>query len=286
MGVGTCTTTCDANKNDQTRSVYKYQQNNNIMEVVVLLGRRADDPIPTFLLSICPSIIITLYVSSRSRIVWRELEPCLLGRCSSRRIASGDDDDDSSKVARRRMLLCILSHYYHNCYKPTNSSTVVIEETLKEQETNNQQCRQENDDDDGSKNQFQLCHHKRRRIRLGQKLLDRVLPSSSSVSYPSQKLYLYIQPPRTTSLHFEYLWENKLIHLEHKLILATSMAGLYSTLGGGCFMTRRMSTAILLARQQQRMALILNVSLKKNHPILCCLAISLIHSLKNTNSFA
>jgi hypothetical protein len=70
-----------------------------------------------------------------------------------------------------------------------------------------------------------------------------------------QPSILLIIPP--TLAHLEYPWEERLIRLEHDLIRAQSIAGLYSTLGGGYFMTRRLQTATALARQQQRIAMLL-----------------------------
>lgn len=67
--------------------------------------------------------------------------------------------------------------------------------------------------------------------------------------------YTWLLPPLLTCL--EYAWEQRLIHWEHTLIQAQSLAGWYSTLGGGYFMTHHASTAILLAYQQQRAAAIL-----------------------------
>lgn len=66
---------------------------------------------------------------------------------------------------------------------------------------------------------------------------------------------LVILPPREVNV--EYAWEERMIRLEHDLIRAQSIAGLYSTLGGGYFMTRRLQTANTLAREQKRIALLL-----------------------------
>ena len=66
---------------------------------------------------------------------------------------------------------------------------------------------------------------------------------------------LVILPPTATQL--EYAWEERLVHLEHDLIQKQSIAGYYSTLGGGYFMTRRLQTARTLAQEQKRVALVL-----------------------------
>lgn len=67
-----------------------------------------------------------------------------------------------------------------------------------------------------------------------------------------------LQPPSITLL--ETSWEGRLIHFEHQLIQAQTIAGYLSTLGGGYFMCHHFSTAVGLAREQQRMAKILNDS--------------------------
>lgn len=66
---------------------------------------------------------------------------------------------------------------------------------------------------------------------------------------------ILILPP--VHQNIEYAWEERVIRLEHDRIRAQSVAGFYSTLGGGFFMTRRLQTANALAREQQRIALIL-----------------------------
>jgi hypothetical protein len=74
--------------------------------------------------------------------------------------------------------------------------------------------------------------------------------------YSHQRHYTVVIIPPTIS-NVEYTWEERLIHLEHHMIRAQSMAGLYSTLGGGYFMTRRLQTATKLAQEQMRLALVL-----------------------------
>jgi hypothetical protein len=247
------------------------------MDVTVLIPRHVDDPIPsssTIALISCPStVVITLYVS-QSRIVWRELVPCLFLRRRHRRAGSNSSSSRRLLAQRHIMLLCLLSqqHIYCNYSNSNNNNNPPAANENSAQIIENSRAENDHGGDDSkntNKNEFALL--RKRRIRLGHDLLKDFQKSFSASSfgshcsswcYPcSKKLILVIQPPKITpSLHFEYHWEKLLIHLEHRLILAQSLAGLYSTLGGGCFMTRRMSTAIVLAQQQQRMALILNVS--------------------------
>lgn len=65
-----------------------------------------------------------------------------------------------------------------------------------------------------------------------------------------------IQPPTNTPL--EYTFSGLLIRWEHLLIRAQSLSGYISTLGGGFFLCHHFSTAIQLARRQQRLAILLN----------------------------
>ena len=53
---------------------------------------------------------------------------------------------------------------------------------------------------------------------------------------------------------FEFSWEERLIHWEHQLILAQSLAGFCSTMGGGFYLTRHFTSAAQLSRQQQWLA--------------------------------
>jgi hypothetical protein len=229
------------------------------MDVTVIIPRNVNDPIPIAVPTTSSSskVIMTLNVA-RSRMVWRELDPCLFLQRGQR--------SHQRKVAQRRMLLCLLSHFYFNNNNGNNPPAHSNDNT---RQSLQMEKRVDATDDDSNNTNFDFALLRQRRIRLGHDLLNHFLsasttiysPSASATRYPSQ-LILFIQPPKIMipAARFEYYWETTLIHLEHRLILAQSLAGLYSTLGGGCHMTRRMSTAIVLAQQQQRMALILNVS--------------------------
>ena len=75
---------------------------------------------------------------------------------------------------------------------------------------------------------------------------------------PTQKhsVLFWIEPPSET--RHESAFEGRLITWEHKLIRAQSLTGYYATLGGGFFLCHHFATAIHLAQQQKRMALLLN----------------------------
>jgi len=74
-----------------------------------------------------------------------------------------------------------------------------------------------------------------------------------------QKIVLWIQPPDSVSLQQDdLLFGSLLIRWEHRFIQAQSLAGYIATLGGGFFLCHHFKTAILLAEQQQRLAVLLN----------------------------
>jgi len=79
----------------------------------------------------------------------------------------------------------------------------------------------------------------------------------------------------------EYTWEERLIHWEHQLMLAQSLAGYFSTLGGGYFMTHHVKTAFLLAIQQQRMAAFLG-----NHEMVLKCQINMAYDLISCGMFS
>lgn len=81
-------------------------------------------------------------------------------------------------------------------------------------------------------------------------------PSRRHHKQRKTKIFIWIQPPDIVLL--EYLFASLLIRWEHRLIQAQSVSGYIATLGGGFFLCHHFQTAILLARQQQRMALFLN----------------------------
>lgn len=56
----------------------------------------------------------------------------------------------------------------------------------------------------------------------------------------------------------QYIFAGYLIAWEHRIIRAQSLNGYVSTLGGGFFLCHHFQTAICLAQQQQRLAIVLN----------------------------
>lgn len=67
---------------------------------------------------------------------------------------------------------------------------------------------------------------------------------------------IWIVPPVLNRLETSFM--GRLIQWEHKLIRALSLSGYFATLGGGFFLCHHFQTAVQLAREQQRMALLLN----------------------------
>jgi len=72
-----------------------------------------------------------------------------------------------------------------------------------------------------------------------------------------REVILWIETP-TVRQPVEDAFMGRLIALEHKLIRAQSLTGYVATLGGGFFLCRHFKTAIALAQQQQKLALLLN----------------------------
>jgi Domain of unknown function (DUF4807) len=97
-----------------------------------------------------------------------------------------------------------------------------------------------------------------RRFRF-QKRLQRCASSVMLKSLPqddSSTVVLWIYPPQTTNL--EYDWTRRLLHWERMYIQAQSITGYIATLGGGFFLCHHFQTAIVLARYQQQLAVLLN----------------------------
>jgi Domain of unknown function (DUF4807) len=69
-------------------------------------------------------------------------------------------------------------------------------------------------------------------------------------------IYILLQPYSLT--RFEYSFASRLISWEHQLIRAQTLTGYVSTLGGGFFLCHHFQTAIWLAQQQQKLAIVLN----------------------------
>lgn len=88
----------------------------------------------------------------------------------------------------------------------------------------------------------------------GKTLRRKVLLVNDTMA-PRKQLIIWIQPPSTTYFHkyFTYL----LLTWEHQMILYQSMAAWISTLGGGYFFCRHLSTALTLAQKQLKIALLM-----------------------------
>lgn len=72
-----------------------------------------------------------------------------------------------------------------------------------------------------------------------------------------RKITIWIEPPHITRLEYSSFMA-RLITWEHILLRAQSISGYIATLGGGFFLCHHYQTAIVLARQQQEMAVVLN----------------------------
>lgn len=70
-----------------------------------------------------------------------------------------------------------------------------------------------------------------------------------------RKLIVWIEPPSTT--HFHTYFARALVTLENQMILYQTRAAWISTLGGGYFFCRHLTTALRLAQQQLKVALLM-----------------------------
>jgi hypothetical protein len=203
------------------------------LHVTVLLPGRELDPslVNEELLSYnkasdsSPTIFLALKVH-RSRVLWRALEPWLF---------------QSKRRTTRYALSCIL-HSVHWRALPTtqqqHDSEQVGSDNVLFSETNEIST-----------------FIRRRQLRVGVGCTS----ATASTKAPQTKcarVVLWIEPAMETPLEDAFM--GRLIAWEHKLIRATSMSGFLATLGGGFFMCHHFRTAIFLAQEQQRMALLLN----------------------------
>lgn len=165
-----------------------------------------------------------------SRVLWTTLRPLFF---------------ELSPRQARRALRCIL----HQCF---DWDAIIIEA----QHARLQRGRapsgegsdlEANDDLDGCVPNRNALMIQRRRLKLS---------SFAARNRTRRKIFLLIRPPDTVQV--EYLFAGLVICWEHRLIQAQSLSGYIATLGGGFFLCHHFQTAILLARQQQRMALFLN----------------------------
>jgi len=188
----------------------------------------------------------TIYLTLRvepSLVLWNTLRPLLF---------------DAPRSVSRRALSCILTECF---FKNDNDDASPYGWWKKEQQHQNDQQQRSAAVVETTSNTETLdelsCTIEQRSLRVP-------LPSSSLLSRSSltrkrkhnTKIVLWIQP--TTTVRVEYLFASLLIRWEHRFIQAQSLAGYIATLGGGFFLCHHFSTAIFLAEQQQRLALLLN----------------------------
>jgi hypothetical protein len=171
---------------------------------------------------------VLLLLVDQSRIVWREIFPCVF-----------QAPDDVSI----RMIFClcdVLSKCNRLHWLPADCGMLLGSEGRREVVSSSVLADNNNNNNN---DEADACF-----------FLERNLEWQTGWEKPQASTLLIIPP---TWAKLEYQWEERLIRLEHDLIRAQSIAGLYSTLGGGYFMTRRLQTATALARQQQRISLLL-----------------------------
>mmetsp|Transcript_5150 Transcript_5150/g.10499 ORF Transcript_5150/g.10499 Transcript_5150/m.10499 type:complete len:305 (-) Transcript_5150:194-1108(-) len=162
----------------------------------------------------------------QARFVWEEIRPCVF---------RDDDDDSFDDVVACRMMKCLFEFLrkYDRMYQ------------IERDQLADYRSKDEPSDEPIAQDPINTAFWERTLVWRPRK----------ARSIVSVKCTILIVPSILTNL--AYSWEERLIGLEHNLIRAQSVAGLISTLGGGYFMTRRLQTANTLAREQQRIALLL-----------------------------
>jgi hypothetical protein len=218
------------------------------MEVTILLPRRVDgdESCPNVPMTNPNELVLVLQVH-RSRVLWRELHPCLF----------------SKKRKSARALLSILLQYLASSEQVADltkkngsgtSRSKAVENTL------NLESNEEKDDggegDEGLVDEVQSPRpFRRRKLRLAFDTNTQNSSNKNAVDIARIRITLWIQPPLETRI--EPYFSGLLIKYEHELVQASSLAAYFATLGGGFFLCRHLQTALTLARQQQRMAVFL-----------------------------
>lgn len=161
-----------------------------------------------------------------SRFVWNEVLPCLF-----------DDDNGEPNIFTSRMMTCLLE------FASGHGRLWRVRADTLRSSSHSSPSSQDQQHDDSKKVALSAFYERylpfpRRKRRMA-----------------DHKCTILILPPIHDNI--EYTWEERVILLEHDRIRAQSVAGFYSTLGGGYFMTRRLQTATALAREQQRIAVVL-----------------------------
>ena len=140
---------------------------------------------------------------------------------------------------------------------------VLIDHYVRRLDTNHAKPADDNDAED--ENHYDNCDWMVARVQT----LARVECSSCGTTFNESKqhhLTVVILPPnpfykdttfsRMPSTSPTSLFAGRLIYYENKLIRLTSVSALISTLGGGFFLCHYLSTAVTMARQQHRIALV------------------------------
>ena len=191
------------------------------------------------------TIFLTLKVEP-SRVLWNSLRPLLF---------------ETSLSVSRRALFWILSE----CFRNDTASLFITHNRQGSIPPLNHKTTTTNDA--GANQTFSVDHRASMTelLDIQQRVINRIpRPNKShfrgTTGNGNDKspvvLVLWIQPPHAVPL--EYLFASLLIRWEHRLIQAQSLAGYMATLGGGFFLCHHFATAMFLANQQQRLAVLLN----------------------------
>lgn len=168
-------------------------------------------------------LISLLCLDRSSRFVWQQVQPCLFG----------------TTAKKQRVAYYMIQCLYNNLQKFHRVYDMDVRDSLSWM----------NQKDPFNDDVRSTSYFTRKLVTKSRK------QSRDAIKKYPPRYTVIILPPTISIL--EYSWEERLIHLEHNLIRAQSMAGLYSTLGGGYFMTRRLQTATKLAKEQMRLAVVL-----------------------------
>ena len=234
MRDGTRLTHCRAQTMEAKKQNGAKQQHCNVAET---MGRRSNNKQSSFSLNVealVPNHItvpfseetnraapfILLLQVHRSRLLWRELQPCLF---------------DSKKTIARKLVRGIV--------ESVDLKRIIRQEHRKERTES--VLRPDKEQPKNGKTKNNDCSSsltiRRRRLRV-----------EGTDTKNLKKLLIWIQPTPTTPL--EYFFGGLLVKWEHERIQAESLAGYIATLGGGFFMCHHWMTAVRLAQQQQRLA--------------------------------
>lgn len=228
-----------------------------------------DDPNRIFSSTPASSATLILYVP-RSRILWRELLPILSLESSSKQRIS---KRFLAGLLRRIIWLIMTqdssqtdSSFSQSRQKHRGRDIQVMILELQKKDNKNYSRKDEEvksmlyPSDSSMEARASKCVRRRTFRFMSQSnvalLARQYLTVTKQSSASPANVTIWIQPPFHTRL--ETAFERRLVSWEHCLIQAQTIAGYLSTLGGGFFMCHHFSTAVIMARNQQRMAHILN----------------------------